>query len=274
GNIKIDGNSFEYGMIPVGSIIECEYTFSDSGNIEIKITVPSVGITLNGENFYNRLSGQIDFENDSAKILDEAQGVLDKVEEINGNLFDEKLDEAANKLKAYLEKDTLDAEELQTLFELTQESKRVVASFMKENKAAVWQQELNGQIEEFEALAKNATPAQLKQVNNLKESIQKAIDANNPTAEKLLNELQKTVAQALFNNNDEIFIVIFQQLQSSPQDFTNPALFRQLVNQGNQCLQNGDLKGLKSVVSRLVGIMIRKEGSPLDEMLNGSGITK
>lgn len=101
GEISISGNSFEYGIIPVGSEILCDYTFSDSGNIETKVTVPSVGITETKDS-YDRLSGQIDFNNDDTKIVSEAQSVLEKIEELSENIFDEKLDEAATKIAVLL----------------------------------------------------------------------------------------------------------------------------------------------------------------------------
>ena len=273
GEITISGNSFDFGIIPVGSEIVCEYKFSDSGNIETKISIPSASITVE-KNSYDRLSGQIDFNNDIEKILDEAQEVLDKVEELNSNIFNAKLDEAAIKIRSYLDRsDELNAEELQALFELVQTSKGVVASFMRENKAAVWQQELDSLMEQYAAFEEKATPAQTKQVNSLKDNIQRAIDANSPTTEKLLQQLHEAVAKAMFNN-DEVFLAIFASMAHNPQDFTNPVLYRQLITQGMQCVQNNDINGLKGVISRLLEIMIRKEGSKIDEMLKGSGITK
>lgn len=273
GDIKIDGNSFEYGMIPIGSVIECNYTFNDSGNIEIKITVPSVGIVLNGDNFYSRQSGQLDFQNDSDTIIDEATEILEKAEEINNNLFDEKLTEVTEKINTYLDKENLDAEDAQSLFEVTQESKRVVASYMKQNKAVIWQQKLDEQMKMFESMSENATPVQTKQVNNLRDSIQNAINANNPQAENLLEELQKITMQILLSD-ESVYAMIFMSMKENPQDFTNRTMYNQLVNQGNAALLRGDLGEVKNIVARLAQIMIRRQGSALDDMLNKSGITK
>ena len=273
GDIKIDGNSFDFGMIPVGSEIECAYTFTDSGNIEIKITVPSVGITLSGENFYNRLSGQIDFDSDSDKVIDEAQEVLNKLDEFNENIFNDSLDKSADEIRKYVDRDDLSSEDLQTLFELTQKGKGVVAKYMRENKTAVWQKDLDNAMEQFATFEQNATPAQSKQIHSLQENIQKAIDANSDKAEKYLEELHKILAQIMLSN-DEVFILIFKIMVDSPQDFSNPILYRQLVAQGLECVQNNDMSGLRNVVARLSQIKIQREGSQLDDMLKGSGITK
>ena len=273
GEISISGNSFEYGIIPVGSEIVCDYTFSDSGNIETKVTVPSVGITETKDS-YDRLSGQIDFNNDDTKIVSEAQSVLEKIEELSENIFDEKLDEAAIKIRSYLDRsDDLDAEDLQTLFEITQTGKGVVASFMRENKAIVWQQDLDSAMDGFSDLESNATDAQKNMIYKLQDNIQRAIDANSPTAEKLLAQLHDAIAKVAFNN-DDIFYAIFASMAQNPQEFTNQALFNQLVNQGCQCIQSKDINGLKSVLQRMIQIRIPQEGSDVDTMLKGSGLTK
>ena len=273
GEISISGNSFEYGIIPVGSEIVCDYTFSDSGNIETKVTVPSVGITETKDS-YDRLSGQIDFNNDDTKIVNEAQSVLEKIEELSKNIFDEKLDEAAIKIRAYLDRsDDLDAEDLQTLFEITQTGKGVVASFMRENKAIVWQQDLDSAMDGFSDLESNATESQKNMIYKLQDNIQRAIEANSPTAEKLLAQLHDAIAKVAFNN-DDIFYAIFASMAQNPQEFTNQALFNQLVNQGCQCIQSKDINGLKSVLQRMIQIRIPQEGSDVDTMLKGSGLTK
>ena len=273
GEISISGNSFEYGIIPVGSEIVCDYTFSDSGNIETKVTVPSVGITETKDS-YDRLSGQIDFNNDDTKIVSEAQSVLEKIEELSENIFDEKLDEAATKIRSYLDRsDDLDAEDLQTLFEITQTGKGVVASFMRENKAIVWQQNLDSAMDGFSDLESNATEAQKNMIYKLQDNIQRAIDANSSTAEKLLAQLLDAFAKVAFNN-DDIFYAIFASMAQNPQEFTNQALFNQLVNQGCQCIQSKDINGLKSVLQRMIQIRIPQEGSDVDTMLKGSGLTK
>lgn len=273
GEITISGNSFEYGMIPVGSEIVCEFTFSDSGNIETKITVPSVGIT-EAKDSYDRLSGQIDFNNDFEKVLNEAQALLDKIDELTETQFDAKLDDTAEKIRAYVDRgDELNAEELQALFELVQTSKGIVAAFMQENRATVWQQELDSLVHDFAVFEKDATPKTIESFNKLRDSAQRAIDTNSPTAEKFLRQLHDIVGEVV-TNNDEFILALFSVMAQNPQDFKNPALYRQLIADGMQCVQKNDITGLRNVISRLLQIRIPQEGSKLDEMLKGSGLTK
>lgn len=273
GDIKIDGHAFEYGIIPVGSVIECSYTFNDSGNIDIKITVPSVGITLNGENFYNRLSGQINFDTDVDDIIDDANSIIEKIDEVNEKGFDEKLSELSSKMNEYINKENLDTEETQSLFELTQQSKSSLATYMKKNQTLVWQKELDDQIGLYETVKEKATPAQQKQIENLKESIQSAINAKNIQAEILLKELGKIIAGIMLNN-DETFVLIFLSMLQNPQDFTDQDLFNQLAMQGKIAIENNNISELRNIVARMSQIMIRRKGSELDDMLNKSGITK
>lgn len=273
GDIKIDGNAFEYGIIPVGSVIECSYTFNDSGNIDIKITIPSVGITLNGDNFYNRLSGQINFETDCEDIVDDANEVLDKITEMNEDSYDEKLSDLSTKLNSYIGKDNLDAEETQSLFELTQESKSALASYMKNNQTKIWQKEFDEQMDLYESIKDKATSVQQKQIQNLSTSIQNAIDAKNAQAESLLKELHKVIANIMLSD-DNVFVMIFISMVQNPQDFTDPVLYNNLIAQGHMAIQENNISELKNIVGKLSQIMIRRKGSELDNMLSKSGITK
>lgn len=273
GDIKIDGNSFEYGIIPIGSVIECNYTFNDSGNVDIKISIPSVGITLDGANFYNRLSGQIDYSSDTDEIIEEANNILDKVLDINTKDFDEKLSNVQSKLEEYINKEDLDTEDTQSLFELTQESKSALASYMKKNQSVIWQKALDEKVEVFETIKTRATPVEQKQFDNLTTSIQNAINAKNQQAEVLLKELDKLIAKIIIND-DEIFVAIFIMMTQNPQDFKDRTLYNQLVMQGNMALQRNDIRELRNIVARLRDIMIMRQGSDLEKMIRKSGITK
>lgn len=273
GEISIDGNSFEYGIIPVGSEIVCDYTFPDSGYIETKLTVPMVGITMTKDS-YDRLSGQIDFNNDEITIIDDARSVLEKIDKLRENIYDEKLNNAAAKIQSYLGRvNDLDTEDLQALFEITLTSKSTIASFMRKNKSIVLKQDLDSAIDSFSFFEANATETQKNAVYKLKDNVQRAIEANSPTAEKLLEQLHKIIAITVCNN-DDFFYDLFTYMAQNPQEFQNQALFNQLVIQGRQCVQNKDINGLKSVILHLMEIRITKDDSKLETMLKGSGITK
>src|SRR3546814_20756423 len=43
GELKITGSELEQGVIAKGAELICEYEVSDSGNVRLEVTVPSVG---------------------------------------------------------------------------------------------------------------------------------------------------------------------------------------------------------------------------------------
>ncbi|MBC8194115.1 MAG: Hsp70 family protein, partial [FCB group bacterium] len=99
GVMKITGNDFDEGVIPAGSSLDCEYEISDSGNIEIIVSVPSIGGTFDSKrNFYSRQEGQIDFSSASALVAEEGEKVSERIEEINDQITDPRLDKAMDKL--------------------------------------------------------------------------------------------------------------------------------------------------------------------------------
>ena len=144
---------------------------------------------------------------------------------------------------------------------------------MKNNQSAIWQQQLDEQVEVFETIREKTSAAEQKQFENLRDSIQSAINAKNAQAEVLLKELHKTIAKIMLND-DDMFVLIFVAMEQNPQDFTDKALFNQLITKGHIAIQNNDINELRNIVSRLSQIMIRRKGSELDAMLNKSGITK
>ena len=57
GELKISGKDFDSGVIPAGGTLECEYSISDSGNVELEISIPDVKGVRSG-NFYSWQNGQ------------------------------------------------------------------------------------------------------------------------------------------------------------------------------------------------------------------------
>ena len=192
---------------------------------------------------------------------------------MNEDSYDEKLSDLSTKLNSYIGKDNLDAEETQSLFELTQESKSALASYMKNNQTKIWQKEFDEQMDLYESIKDKATPVQQKQIQNLSASIQNAIDAKNAQAESLLKELHKVIASIMLSD-DNVFVMIFISMVQNPQDFTDPVLYNNLIAQGHRAIQENNISELKNIVGKLSQIMIRRKGSELDNMLSKSGITK
>lgn len=59
---KIPGTELEQGVIAKGAELICEYEVSDSGNVTLEVTVPSVGGSFKtGHNLYSRQESGIDY---------------------------------------------------------------------------------------------------------------------------------------------------------------------------------------------------------------------
>ena len=59
------------------------------------VSVPSIGGTFHsGRNFYSRQEGQLDFSKDSARISEEGERTLQRLEEFDGVVDDPKLEQA------------------------------------------------------------------------------------------------------------------------------------------------------------------------------------
>jgi molecular chaperone DnaK len=69
GVLKISGTDFSSGVIPAGADLECAYEIEDSGNINLEVSVPSIGGVFNsGRNFYSRQEGAINYT-DAAELV-------------------------------------------------------------------------------------------------------------------------------------------------------------------------------------------------------------
>lgn len=272
GEISIDGTAFDAGVINIGDLVECEYSFNNGGVLNISVKIPSVGILVKKDNFYNRKSGGIDL-NDSDKVIEEAQVIYDKIEELNSSNYDEELDKAYNDLGEAMGKPDMDISDLQELSELTQSTKGVIVDFMRKNKQTLWQQRLGEELDNFSDYESKATDAQRKQVKILERSINDAIAANSSKAEEYLNQLSRITSDLMFSD-DETFKQIFYYMASNPNEFTNSTLYNQYVNEGTLSLIRDDIDELKVVIGKLIGIRKEQKNTDLDNMIKRSGITK
>ena len=101
GLLKITGNDFDDGVISAGEDLQCDFEMLDSGNIVLEVSVASIGGTFHsGRNFYSRQEGQIDFSRESARVSEEGERTLKRLEEIDDVVDDLKLEQARRKLAA------------------------------------------------------------------------------------------------------------------------------------------------------------------------------
>lgn len=130
GLLKITGNDFDDGVIPAGGDLQCDFEMLDSGTIELVVSVPSIGGTFHsGRNFYSRQEGQLDFSKESARVSEEGERTLQRLEEFDGVVDDPKLEQARTKLRgsSQLDPDEPDTERAQEAMEGVHQARRLLA---------------------------------------------------------------------------------------------------------------------------------------------------
>ncbi len=259
GLLKITGNDFDDGVIPAGADLQCDFEMLDSGNIVLAVSVPSVGGTFHsGRNFYSPQEGQIDFSKESARVSEEGERTLQRLEEFDGVVDDPKLEQARRKLTAssQLDPDELDTERSQEAMDGVLEARRLLAQVRKENLKGIRQIELDRAVEFFdEHIRQLARPSEKTAFDNLARTAQRAMDRSDRDFESHLNELKGKSFEILWRQ-DWFVVERFRWMASAPHHFSDPARFKELVVMGMSALEEDDIDGLRQVVGQLWQIQI------------------
>ena len=259
GLLKITGSDFDDGVILAGGDLQCDFEMLDSGNIVLEVSVESIGGTFHsGRNFYSRQEGQIDFSSESARVREEGERTLQRLEAINDVVDDPKLEKARRKLAAssQLDPDEPDTERAQEAMEGVVEARRLLAQVRKDNLKDIRQMELDSVREFFnEHIRQFARQSEEHAFGNLVRTAQRSIDRNDKDFESHLNELKGNNFDILWRT-DWFVLEKFKWMESSPHQFSDPARFKELVAIGMRSLQNDDIDGLRQVVGHLWQIQI------------------
>ena len=211
-----------------------------------------------GRNFYSRQEGQIDFSRESARVTEEGERTLQRIEEIDDVVDDPKLEPARKKLAAssQLDPDEPDTERTQEAMEGVVEARRLLAQVRKDNLKDIRQMELDSANGFFnEHIRQFARPREENSFDNLVRTAQRSINRNDKDFERHLNELKGKNFQILWRQ-DWFVVEKFKWMASSPHHFSDSARFTELVEIGMNSLQNDDIDGLRQVVGHLWQIQI------------------
>ena len=101
GALEIKGSDFDYGVIPVGADLECNYEVLDSGLINLEVSVPCIGSTFRSDrNFYSPQEGQIDYTSASVQVVEDAEQTMSRIDAINEVIGDPRLEEQRQKIES------------------------------------------------------------------------------------------------------------------------------------------------------------------------------
>ncbi len=251
GVLKISGSDFDEGVIPVGADLKCYYEILDSGELKIEVSVPDIGgiFDSSGKNFYSRQEGQLDYASDAARVANEAEQTLGRLEHINEVVADSRLADAREKLKpaVTLDYEESDPEEVQAANESILEAKRLLNQVRKGHLKEIRQIDLDDTITFFDKhIRQHARPSEADAFDRLAKTAQRAIDNNENEFEHHLDELRGRNFEILWR---QPWFVIgqFEQLVSSPHLFADELHFEALAKRGAQLLGSDDIQRIKAL---------------------------
>ncbi len=265
GALKISGTDFVDDVIPAGADILCEYEVLDSGALVLEVSVPSIHRSFTG-NFYSRQAAPIDYAADAARVMDEGERTLKRIEEIGRVVDDPKLDKAREKARmaAGLDKRTQDPEKNHEAMEAVLCARQLLKQVKAENLPEIRQVDLDDLVQFFDKyIREHARPSEAKTFDTLTKTAQRAIDNNSPDFEHYLDELKRNNFAILWRQ-DWFVVEKFKAMSAAPYLFADRRQFDHLVHEGIQCIGVDDIEKLRTVVGRLHEILVRTD--VLDDM--------
>ena len=259
GMLKVSGSDFDDGVIPAGADLECEFEVLDSGNIVLEVSIPSIGgVFHSGHNFYSRQDGQLDFSNAAARVAEDTESMLGRLDEVSDVVSDPKLEQARNKLSSAseLDPDDHDTEKAQESMEKVLEAKRLLAQVRKEHLKEIRQLDLD-HVKKFfdDHVRQYARPSEETSFDNLVRTAQREIDRNGKGFENHVDELRGKNFEILWRQ-DWFVVEKFKHMVQSPYNFSDQNRFNELATTGLELLQADEIDKLRQVVAQLGMIQI------------------
>lgn len=259
GSLKIPGTELEQGVIAKGAELICEYEVSDSGNVTLEVTVPSVGGSFKtGHNLYSRQESGIDYSAAGLRVHEEAERQLARLDDIAEKVDDPQIERAREKLDQALAASAEDGnpEQSKEAMDRVQDAKRLLAKIREANLKPIRQMELDNVLAFFdEHVRQHAKPSEETQFDNAVRSAKRAIETNDSSFENYLDDLRGKNFDILWRQ-DSFVVIRFQWFAKSPHLFPDQAQFRQLVAMGQKAAGDDDMQKLREVVAMMGSVRI------------------
>jgi len=259
GSLKISGTELEQGVIAKGAELICEYEVSDSGNVSLEVTVPSVGGSFKtGHNLYSRQESGIDYSAAGLRVHEEAERQLARVDDIAEKVDDPQIERAREKLEQALAAGAEDGdpEQSKEAMDRVQDAKKLLAKIREANLKPIRQMELDNVVTFYDELVRpHAKSSEETQFDNAVRSARRAIEHNDSSFENYLDDLRSKNFDILWRQ-DSFVVARFQWLAKSPHLFLDQAQFRQLVVMGQKAAQDDDMQKLREIVAIMGSVRI------------------
>ena len=261
GVLKILGTDIEYGVVPTGAEIECEFEMSDSGTIRLEASIPSIGASFGNRNFYSRQEGQIDLD-DVESIADQGRSLRNRIQDMASKVQDERLTQAAEKADRAAKLDSMDEsdpEEVQKSYNELLEAKKLIYRTRQDNLKVMRQSDLDSCVSDYNnGVRQYATATEQQVFDNQTRTAQRSIDRNDNDFENILSAMRSEISSVLVRQ-DWFIVDLYRNLISNPRIFSDRARYEELKRMGNQALASKDMRQLRSVVSDLLSLRIPTE---------------
>ena len=258
GEMLIKGSDFDEGVISQGAELICEYEVLDSGQVILKVSVPSIAGIFEKGNVYSRKIGQVNCANVSKKIVDDAEAVREKIDNIAQKVDDPKLEQALKKLDeaSLIREDETDPEIAKQSMDRIKEAKNLLADVRQSNRKLIRQMDLDTCLDFFnKVIRENARPTEVSAFENLARTAQRSIDNNSGDFETHVDQLRGRNWEILWRQ-DWFVVDTFKRFVGEPWQFADSNQHADLVAIGTEAIKADDMEKLRKVVGQMYSIRI------------------
>jgi molecular chaperone DnaK len=258
GELVISGKDLENNVIAAGADLICDYEVCDSGNVHFDVSIPSIGASFSSNRgLYSRHLAQVDFSTAAEQIREEAKDAQRRVLVLSDKVSDERLPKISSTLEEASRVEGSSEEANKLASDRVLEARRVLARIRREHLPEMRQAELDSCCKFFNNLVRKfARPAEIAQFENMAKTAQRAIDANKPDFEVILDEMRTRNFEILWRQ-DYFVVDRFNWLTQSPSMYVDKVQFADLVKRGKEAIAAADAGKLREVVGRLYSIRVR-----------------
>ena len=267
--LKIKGEDFAEGIIPVDAELNCSYEVPSGGNIKFEVEVEIGGIPRKFGEVYDYKSENTN--PDAFQVAEDGNQILKRIDDIQELVDgDVKLEQAAKKveLSTILDPQDPDRERVQAAYNANLEAKILLFQVREESREKIRQRDLDNTSNFFDQYVRqHARSSEETAFDNLAETAQRSIDHNDDDFADHLGELRGRNFEILWRQ-DWFVIAEFNYLANLPAGlFDDSDRFEQLVHIGNQLMEHPEIQEILSgrrevtirseVVDQLRGIVLQ-----------------
>lgn len=255
GILKISGRDIQFGMIPTGAEIECEYEMTDSGTIRLEVSIPCIGATFGNRNFYSSQEGKKDLA-DVDSVAQEGRSVLSSIRATAKVIEDDRLSAASQKAQYAAQidrKQNVEPEDVQAAINELLAVKKLIHSIRQDHLHEMRQMDLDKAVLSFINLKKDATQTEIQMFDKLKNAAHRSIENGSPDFENILQSMDE-ITNGILWRQDWCVINVYRALTSSPNAYTNQTMYDDAKKLGDEALERGDISSLRIIIEQLLSI--------------------